>query len=168
MIYCCGFLMSWNLNNVVLIKNRQGWGKGIWNGIGGKLEDSEHFKWGEKPILGMVREFEEETSILINKDRWTCYDVKQFKNGTKCYFFVAFGDEHNKFSTYPITRVMVQENEELSPRPYELATFDRIDIAFEDRSQFAWDLHSHLQYISSLVRRGHITQIDPEGINSAR
>lgn len=58
--YVLGFLFTKDLNNVVLIeKQKPDWQKGLWNGVGGKVED------GESSDKAMQREFKEETDLNI-------------------------------------------------------------------------------------------------------
>lgn len=66
--YVTGFLFSKNASHVVLIKkiNPQ-WQRGLFNGIGGKIEANE------SPVDAMVREFIEETGVTTNKADWTCF-----------------------------------------------------------------------------------------------
>lgn len=57
--YCLGFAFD-DLGSVALMqKNRPEWQRGLWNGIGGKLEE------GELVIDSMRREFREETGVLV-------------------------------------------------------------------------------------------------------
>ena len=56
--YVLGFLFSEDKQRVALIKkNNPVWQRGLYNGIGGKIEDSE------TPYEAMVREFKEETGV---------------------------------------------------------------------------------------------------------
>lgn len=56
--YAVGFLH--NGQAVVLIqKKRPEWQYNLWNGVGGKVES------GEQPYDAMVREFKEETGVLV-------------------------------------------------------------------------------------------------------
>lgn len=64
--YVCGFLFDKALDLVVLIeKINPSWQKGLWNGVGGKIEA------GETPLQAMTREFKEEAGLEIND--WTQY-----------------------------------------------------------------------------------------------
>lgn len=57
-----GFCFSPDLNKVVLIKKtKPSWQLGLLNGVGGKIEE------GENPEEAIVREFEEETGVKIEK-----------------------------------------------------------------------------------------------------
>lgn len=63
--YVCGFLFSPNLHLVTLIeKQKPEWQKGLWNGIGGKIEP------GEQELDTMSREFHEEAGVLFPRDSW--------------------------------------------------------------------------------------------------
>ncbi|MEH6577701.1 MAG: NUDIX domain-containing protein [Amphritea sp.] len=66
--YVTGFLFSKDSTHVVLIKklNPQ-WQRGLFNGVGGKIEENE------LSSEAMVREFEEETGVTIRNELWTHY-----------------------------------------------------------------------------------------------
>jgi 8-oxo-dGTP diphosphatase len=62
--YVCGFMFNQYLDQVSLIvKNKPEWQKGLLNGIGGKIER------GESAEQAMIREFKEETGVLIEQWR---------------------------------------------------------------------------------------------------
>jgi 8-oxo-dGTP diphosphatase len=61
--YVAGFLFCGN--SVLLVrKETPEWQKGLLNGIGGKVEH------GEASSEAMVREFREETGLIITRDQW--------------------------------------------------------------------------------------------------
>jgi len=65
--YVCGFLFNMEMTKVVLIKkNRPDWQKGKLNGVGGHIEE------GEYSFSAMVREFKEETGLLIENWKDFC------------------------------------------------------------------------------------------------
>ena len=60
MEYVAGLLFNVEMSVVALVrKNRPAWQAGLYNAIGGKIEE------GESPHAAMVREFKEETGLLI-------------------------------------------------------------------------------------------------------
>ena len=64
--YVLGFMFDSTHQNVLLIrKNKPEWQAGKLNGIGGKIEP------GEQPFDAMVREFHEETGLIVTRDYWT-------------------------------------------------------------------------------------------------
>jgi 8-oxo-dGTP diphosphatase len=80
--YVTGFLFSEYSSHMVLIKkiNPQ-WQRGLFNGVGGKVEVNE------SSISAMVREFFEETGVATKQEDWTlfanvfranCYDVDMY------------------------------------------------------------------------------------------
>jgi 8-oxo-dGTP pyrophosphatase MutT (NUDIX family) len=68
--YVLGFLVSPNLEHVLLIKKaRPDWQSGLLNGVGGNVEAGEFLN----PKLAMVREFGEETPWPSNPAEWIHY-----------------------------------------------------------------------------------------------
>ena len=84
-IQTVGFLFSENMLDVLLIeKQRPEWQKGKFNGIGGRMEV------GESPVGCLVREFREETGVLLDKDSWTQFHMqRQMQSGASLYFYYA-------------------------------------------------------------------------------
>lgn len=67
-IYCLGFAFTPQQDQVLLIlKNKPEWQKGLYNGVGGKVED------GEAVYSAMAREFQEETGIAQQQGLWTMF-----------------------------------------------------------------------------------------------
>lgn len=63
--YVLGFRFAPGDHDILLIRKlRPEWQHGLWNGIGGKVEQ------GEDPNDAMVREFREETGILTCWEDW--------------------------------------------------------------------------------------------------
>jgi 8-oxo-dGTP diphosphatase len=63
--YSLGFAFDYNKKDILLItKNRPAWQAGLWNGIGGHVEE------GESALDCMVREFREETGLRTEGDQW--------------------------------------------------------------------------------------------------
>ena len=63
--YVVGFAFDADLHYVSLIrKNKEGWQKGLMNGLGGHVDE------GETPEQAMVREFLEEGDVATNADQW--------------------------------------------------------------------------------------------------
>lgn len=67
------------LNEVLLVQkiSKIPWLNGKWNGVGGKLEI------GESPIGGAIREFGEESGILVHKDDVVNVEHQRFMQVTK-------------------------------------------------------------------------------------
>jgi len=71
--YVVGFAFDIVGKQVVLVKkDHPEWQKGKWNGIGG------HIKSDETAIKAMVREFEEETGLLVGDSLWRNYLTIQY------------------------------------------------------------------------------------------
>lgn len=70
--YVLGIAFSQNLLGTVLIrKSKPSWQVGHYNGVGGRIEA------GETPASAMVREFEEETSVVTQLDDWHLFTTMQ-------------------------------------------------------------------------------------------
>ena len=81
--YSMGLAFDEAMNNVVLIeKQKPAFLKGLWNAPGGKIED------GETPLDCMVREFDEETGVYIEPQKWI--EIFEFVNASNEYTLNVF------------------------------------------------------------------------------
>lgn len=84
-----GFLFC--QDSVLLVrKTKPDWQAGLWDGIGGKMED------GESPMQAMHREWEEEVGFPI--PRWR-FLVTEFGPEYSCHFFSYVWDDHHRPKT---------------------------------------------------------------------
>ena len=107
MYYVAGFLFSAGRKQVVLVeKINLEWQRGRLNGVGGKIEPVDN-----PPTAAMVREFGEETGLLIHEWEMFC-QVKH--RGNLTYFFRSFAEssvehissqEAEKIAAYPVSEV---------------------------------------------------------------
>lgn len=75
MEYTVGFIFTQNQEKVLLIlKDRPTWQAGLWNGVGGKLEEHENL------TECISREVKEETDIFIPKESWKTVGTIHGKN----------------------------------------------------------------------------------------
>jgi 8-oxo-dGTP diphosphatase len=80
--YALGFcFMNYSTEVVLIRKNKPEWQKGLLNGVGGKIEP------GESAHEAMVREFREETGVLIPE--WEHFVTMNF-TGARVYCFKVF------------------------------------------------------------------------------
>lgn len=85
--YVTGFLFSEDSTHVVLIKKlNPKWQQGLLNGVGGKIEENE------LSCDAMAREFEEETGVVITRDKWTCYTKIYRPNYYELDVYYAYSD----------------------------------------------------------------------------
>ena len=84
--YVAGFLLDGQNNVALVLKNRPAWQKGLYNGIGGHIEN------GESPVEAMTREFFEETTVTVPTEDWQNFATLRGANWT-VYFFVAYQEE---------------------------------------------------------------------------
>jgi 8-oxo-dGTP diphosphatase len=105
--YSLGFLFSYRLGTVILIeKTKPQWQKGLWNGVGGKIEE------GETPIDCMRREFEEETGIYHHS--WNQYLTLSWDKATVNVFW-AISPELRTLDCNHITNARTMTDEVVSP-----------------------------------------------------
>jgi 8-oxo-dGTP diphosphatase len=89
--YVVGFLFNEKQDRVLLIKKeRPSWQKDLWNGVGGKIEEYE------TRDHAMIREFKEETGLLI--DYWRLYAAIRGVSYT-IYFYSAVSLEFDAAKT---------------------------------------------------------------------
>ena len=65
---------------LLILKKRPEWQKGRFNGVGGHVEHDE------APRNAMAREFEEETGITVEAERWTLFCVLHGEWGTVWFY----------------------------------------------------------------------------------
>ena len=100
--YICGLVFDPYYTKVVLIKkNRPEWQVGMWNAIGGKLEANDISE-----SSAMSREFEEETGVLIDPDKWREFATLT-GNGYRIAWFTATLKDRDLF------KVSTVEDEEV-------------------------------------------------------
>lgn len=99
--YSLGFAFSLDASKLVVIeKNRPDWQAGLWNGVGGKLEE------GETPLQCLVREFFEETGVKISEKAWRPLTV--FRNETfEVHAYAVFSDQIFQVETMTDEQIMV-------------------------------------------------------------
>ncbi len=90
--YVVGFLFSPDHKKVVLInKKRPRWQRGLLNGVGGKIE------YGETPRQAMIREFNEETGVLLRT--WRQIAATTDHKNYIVYFFSAVNESFHRVKT---------------------------------------------------------------------
>lgn len=84
--YVAGFLFSDDYREIVLVhKNRPDWQKGMFNGVGGKIEDTDLSAY-----YAMSREFLEEAGMDVTT--WKKFGKIIVKDEAVVHLFVACGD----------------------------------------------------------------------------
>lgn len=174
MNYVCGFLLSWDLQEFLLIrKMKPEWQKGKLNGIGGKIEpkhlimtNMEHPEDDkylmETPQEAMIREFHEETGITTTRNRWHCFHIEEYNiepdgetPNAKIYYFAAFGDETKR--TY-----LGESNDPL----FEVvSSYKLTDIFFYKPEEVVPNVPYLIRMIIDNVRSGQFKQLNPQGVN---
>lgn len=103
--YVLGFAFTEDRRRVILIRKlKPEWQKGKWNGVGGKVEK------GESSHQAMIREFEEETGVLL--ENWEEFAVMG-NTDFSVQVYRTFDDEclkYNSFQTAEIVSAWAVEN----------------------------------------------------------
>ncbi len=100
--YVNGFLLNREKNQVVIIqKTKPEWQKGLYNGVGGKIE------WDENNFAAMSREFQEETGVYIAEKHWEHYLIYKALDKSYEVNFFACHDKKNIF--VPEVRTTTEE-----------------------------------------------------------
>lgn len=74
--------LAFHAGRVLMVrKKRPKWQAGLWNGVGGVVED------GEKPLHAMTREFCEETGHLTQPIMWTHFCTENETFGAVVHFY---------------------------------------------------------------------------------
>jgi 8-oxo-dGTP diphosphatase len=77
--FTAGFLFRRKGDEVALIrKERPAWQRGLWNGIGGKIE------LGENALVAQQREFREETGAVVSD--WRHFATLRWDSGSVSFF----------------------------------------------------------------------------------
>lgn len=178
MNYVCGFMMTWDLQQFLLIrKTHPEWQAGKLNGIGGKIEKKHHviateqessksdagYWLMETPQEAMIREFHEETGMTTKRDRWHCFHIEQHdlepdnktENAT-VFYFAAFGDEA-KFQ-------YIGDNKD--PLFEVVSSYKLVDLFFYKPEDVIYNVPYLIRMIIDSIRGGVFKQLNPQGVNN--
>jgi 8-oxo-dGTP pyrophosphatase MutT (NUDIX family) len=168
--FVCGFLMTFDLDKFLLIdKGKKDPEKESiitnlrWCGLGGEVNEYVTIPDGfnsnpEHPHDAMVREFREESGYEVKKHRWFCFMVKEYQHA-KIYMYISFcsPDEMLKIKNiFP---------DGMGPEG-QIQIHNVIDLFF-DPEMYTHDLPYLMNMIVRESRRGFITKLDPEGVNTS-
>lgn len=92
--YTVGF-MFYSTKVLLVRKNHPAWQSGLLNGPGGAIQE------GETATAGMVREFQEETSIATQPENWHQFATEYGLGYTVIYFRSFIDSNKNKLPTVP-------------------------------------------------------------------
>ncbi len=84
--WCLGFVFSFDFQHVILLRKGSSFHSGLWNGVGGALEDSDLGSF----LNAMTRECKEETGLSISLSRWTEVGTLNGKNNYSNWNVVIF------------------------------------------------------------------------------
>ena len=139
--YVTGLMFSLDRKHISLIcKNKPDWQKGLLNGIGGKIEESDiEFSIQHNLVtasqLAMIREFEEETGVVTEINDWNLFlsmgsdigkindkNIQQYNESWSNDFYRTFSDKVFNVKTTTDEVVMIYNVEDL----LELNTIDNL------------------------------------------
>ena len=124
--FVLGFLFSEDRKRVVLIKKtKPSWQAGCLNGVGGKLES-----YDADFVSAMLREFREETGVIIPKENWHYFaEMLDYKGEfyVSCYYSI---DNNNLIDT---VKTMEEES---------IAVYDVAELSLYKRvKNLEWLIH---------------------------
>lgn len=109
--YVVGFLFNNDMTKIVLIyKNRPYWQIGKLNGVGGKIEEYE------SSFNAMIREFKEETGLLINNWKSFC-QLSDINKKYEVIFYYAISDNIYNISSTTDEKVEIFNIDDLNTLP---------------------------------------------------
>lgn len=74
--WCLGFVFSFDFQHVILVRKGSSLHTGLWNGVGGALEEKDF----GSPLNAMTRECKEETGLHISIIKWADVGTLKGKN----------------------------------------------------------------------------------------
>lgn len=116
--YVLGFAFNIDTSNLILIeKQKPDWQKGKLNGVGGKIED-----YDSTPHHAMMREFWEETGVLIQSELWQHFADMVFEDdimggSATVHCFRVFDDSISNCRTIEEERIITVNTTKTIERP---------------------------------------------------
>lgn len=93
MEYVAGLMFSEDKKTLAMVlKNRPAWQAGLFNAIGGKIEENE------SPAAAMAREFREETGVDTLPEQWM-FHTRLEGDGFNVFFYKMFSDKVHAATT---------------------------------------------------------------------
>jgi len=109
MKYVAGLMFNPSGSKLALVlKDRPAWQAGLFNAIGGKIEGDEN------PVTAMVREFQEETSVVTDPSEWKLL-LKLEGSDFEVNFFTAFSDKVDLVKTVETEKIFTIDPLKLPP-----------------------------------------------------
>ena len=104
-------------DEMLLAMKKRGFGAGKWNGYGGKLEE------GEKPIDAIVREMQEESGLVIEKEKFR-------EIGYMDFYFNDKKEWDQKVIIYRVDDFVGEpvETEEMKPNYFKISEMPYIEM----------------------------------------
>ena len=104
-------------DEILLAMKKRGFGAGKWNGYGGKLEE------GEKPIDAIVREMQEESGLVIKKEKFREIGYMDFYfNDKKEWDQKVIIYRVDDFTSEPV------ETEEMKPNYFKISEMPYLEM----------------------------------------
>ena len=133
--YVCGFMFSKSQEHVVLIKKQKpAFLKGLWNGVGGKIEE------GEISVEAMVREFREETGVSTVCSDWDLFcDLRLLNTLATIRFFRCFSDKVFDVASMEAEKIglLTLKEEDIGRLPLKENLHWLIPLALEEEAEYA-------------------------------
>lgn len=128
--YVLGLAFSRKGDKIVFVeKQKPEWQKGMYNGVGGKIEAED-----ASPIDAMVREFQEETGTITEQTMWKHFSTME-GTGFVVFCFVMFSNviyqcetmEEEKIEMFDVDKIPLDKVINNIPALIELARLKEFD-----------------------------------------
>ncbi|QDJ96452.1 putative NUDIX hydrolase [Xanthomonas phage Xoo-sp13] len=141
MNYVCGFAFDYDMKKVALVlKNRPKFLAGKYNGLGGKIEDTDN-----SPNEAMAREFAEECGVSTDPQDWQHIGILQSQSVDMSVLFMYIKLPNTQFDS-----IKTMEDEQIFQMP--LHNIRNVNLDIEAEIFLNAVLRGNVSWISVLLK----------------